>query len=326
MDERLPHPARSQLGILRLFKALFPNTPNPLQTITFPAHHQDPPGAVPKCKGFALLTLTNTADLDKILTEWPWTSDEPRIVERGREASEDLVEEARRAGMRALAKADWDKLQDEYLAYRTRLLDEIARTEAEEAAAQTGAEHRTTQPKRKKRVSSSPPAPEPEPAAEASTSAPSLKATSPYPPGCVVRVRNVVPATNKTALRSLFAASGAELDYVDFTKGLDSCHLRVASSPHAHRLVEHFASHPTVQKDALDDQGVSASEHEQLKPLVVELLDGRQEEVYWGQVPEKVRKQAVAKAMAAAGFAVGPNAGGEGEESSKGARKRRRQK
>ncbi|KZV66859.1 hypothetical protein PENSPDRAFT_636475 [Peniophora sp. CONT] len=323
--ERLPHAARAHLGILKLFKTLLPNTPNPLQTISFPAHHQDPPDAVPKCKGFALLTLTNKADLDKILADWPWSSESSTISERGREASEDILEEARRAGMRTLAKAAWDKLQDEYLAYRARLLEEIARAEAEEPAAQPVAQPHTTQPKRKKRTSSPPPpAPEPEPAAEAPASKSTLTASSRYPPACVVRVRNVVPGTNKTALRSLFAISGAELDYVDFTKGLDSCYLRVASSSHAHKLVGHFASHPTVQKDALDDAGAPASEHEQLRPLVVELLDGRQEEVYWGQVPEKVRKQAVLKATSAAGLTVEPE-GGEGEET-KGARKRRRRK
>lgn len=197
-----------------------------MQTISFLAHHQDPPDAIPKCKGFALLTLTNKADLDKLLADWPWSSASTTISERGREVSEDLVEEAHRAGMRVLAKADWDKLQDEYLAHRTRLLEEIARTEADEKAAQPDTQPRAAQPKRKKRPSSPPPAPEPKPAAEASV--PGLTAASPYPPGCVVRVRNVVPGTNKTALRSLFATSGAELDYVDFTKGLDSvCHAYV---------------------------------------------------------------------------------------------------
>lgn len=59
--------------------------------------------------------------------------------------------------------------------------------------------------------------------------------------------------------------------------------------------------------------------------MVVELLDGRQEQVYWGQVPDKVRKQAVAKAMSAAGLIVEPE-GGDGEDASKGAKKRRRRK
>ena len=81
-----------------------------------------------------------------------------------------------------------------------------------------------------------------------------------------------------------------------------------------------------MQTDALDDKGAVASEHAQLRSLVVELLDGRQEEVYWGQVPEKVRKQAVAKAMSAAGLGAELEDIGGGKEVAKPGRKRRRQK
>ena len=98
--------------------------------------------------------------------------------------------------------------------------------------------------------------------------------------------------------------------------------MRVASSEHSGKLVSYFASHSTVQTDALDDKGAVASEHAQLRPLVVELLDGRQEEVYWGQVPEKVRKQAVAKALSAAGLGARPDMGGE--EIAIGRKRRRR--
>ena len=58
-----------------------------------------------------------------------------------------------------------------------------------------------------------------------------LDPSAPYPPNCLVFVRNVHPETNKTTLRALFSAALSEggedlppdgIDYVDFTKGLDA--------------------------------------------------------------------------------------------------------
>ena len=48
-----------------------------------------------------------------------------------------------------------------------------------------------------------------------------------YPTGCLVFVKNLNPDTNKTVLRSLLASpfsagSSGCIDYVDYTKGLDS--------------------------------------------------------------------------------------------------------
>jgi hypothetical protein len=52
---------------------------------------------------------------------------------------------------------------------------------------------------------------------------------APFPPGCLVFVRNVHPHTNRTALRGLLGRALAErglametIDYVDYTKGMDS--------------------------------------------------------------------------------------------------------
>ncbi|KAF8484415.1 hypothetical protein JB92DRAFT_1567718 [Gautieria morchelliformis] len=82
-----------------------------------------------------------------------------------------------------------------------------------------------------------------------------------FPQNCLVFVRNIHPDTNKTTLRTLFSASLASskrsVDYVDFTKGIDTvgpfliihppfslacltqCHLRLASPSDAARLVSH---------------------------------------------------------------------------------------
>ena len=53
---------------------------------------------------------------------------------------------------------------------------------------------------------------------------------SPYPFGRLVFVRNIHPDTNKTTLKSLFAQAfqdGSSLDYVDFSRGMDTVRVRL---------------------------------------------------------------------------------------------------
>lgn len=127
-----------------------------------------------------------------------------------------------RFGFRTSTKAHWDKLNTEYLAYRQKLLDELAAVDQE-------ARHTAHAD-----VSAAPAAmPEPEPAQQVPISRePVLDLYAPYPPGCLAYVRNVHPETNKTTLRKLFAQafqdsgppgpSGDGIDYVDFNKGMDT--------------------------------------------------------------------------------------------------------
>ncbi|KAH8118815.1 hypothetical protein DFH11DRAFT_1740752 [Phellopilus nigrolimitatus] len=115
--------------------------------------------------------------------------------------------------------------------------------------------------------------------------APTHQTTLPYPTDCLVFVKNVHLETNKTTLRSLFThalggvASGAAdaIDYVDYNKGLDSCLLRLTAPQHARAL----AISPTAK----------------LPKQAHWMARGKKEEVYWEKVPEKIRKQAVAKAQ-----------------------------
>lgn len=58
----------------------------------------------------------------------------------------------------------------------------------------------------------------------------------------------------------------------------------------------HFALRSTVQANGLDSSGAPAAPHSSQKPLELELVQGRREEVYWERVPEKVRRQAVRRA------------------------------
>jgi len=120
-----------------------------------------------------------------------------------------------------------------------------------------------------------------------------------YPPGCVLFARHVPPDTNKTALRTLFSALLADasaLDYVDYTKGLDSCYLRLTTPEHGQALL---AAARSKQGDA------------SVQNLELELLEGRREEVYWENVPEKVRALAAQRARAQV-QKNGPDAGQDG--------------
>jgi len=128
---------------------------------------------------------------------------------------------------------------------------------------------------------------------------------SPYPLNCLVFVRNIHPETNKTTLRKLFSTAfgvassnnqAEGLDYVDFTKGMDSCYLRLASPHHTQLLIEHFTSVSISQDRGLDDTGTKNNANQRIS---MEIVQGKREELYWDKVPEKVRKQAVQRAVGA---------------------------
>ncbi|KAJ3510064.1 hypothetical protein NLJ89_g4883 [Agrocybe chaxingu] len=139
-------------------------------------------------------------------------------------------------------------------------------------------------------------------------SSPSIHPGSRYPSGCLVFVRNVHPETNKTTLKTFFSQAwklvmthtggGSEnaLDYIDYTKNLDTCHIRLSTPSHASHLVEYFTAHPIAQTSGLDAAG-TAQDQPGSKPVEPELVLGKREGLYWDKVPEKVRKQAVEKAL-----------------------------
>ena len=280
-----------------------------IQRITFPSHYRDKPTDHPKCKGFALVTLRDLQDVESLLDDWPWER-YSACVKRAENSSldVDIANEAAKFGVRAISKKRWDDLKDEYLAYQRRLLDElIAHNEGSNILLQEGNMEDDE-------FHSSVPAL----AAVPSESPVKITLDSPYPIDCLVFVRNVHPETNKTTLRKLFGiafdSSVGGLDYVDFNKGMDSvrpsvsdhllqsilillnqCYLRLASPHHTSILMGHFTSHPTAQTRGLDDVGTSpVGTH---AALVIEIVQGKKEELYWEKVPEKVRRQAVQKAV-----------------------------
>jgi hypothetical protein len=205
-QENIFHPYRSIVGIYNLLRALL-NVSNPVQHILFPPHHQDPPDAIPKCKGFALVTLNEPDLASDILSQFPYDGDSapaPNDSDSDSDSSSVEGSEARKAGLRVLSKERWDTLQAEYAECRESLLRRIAAVASTPAPA----------PNKIKNVDNTPDEPPP----------PATKPKS-YLSGCVLFARHVPPDTNKTALRARFSALLADagaLDYVDYTKGLDS--------------------------------------------------------------------------------------------------------
>lgn len=73
------------------------------------------------------------------------------------------------------------------------------------------------------------------------------------------------------------------------------CFLRIRSSGEASTLIEHFHTNSLAQSTGLDADGIVPSVS--VKAIVLELVEGKKEELYWEKVPEKVRQQAVQKAL-----------------------------
>ncbi len=187
-----------------------------VQSISLPKHHLDKPGDKPKCKGFALVTLLLDSDVELLLQRWPWKRQRP--IEK--EDSNPLVHEAIKYGLRTLSKSRWDALNSEYLQHRQRILESIAQQERLNAPPPdtglfTAAEDTNDRVEEDEEEKPSGPL--------------SLDLSAPYPPGCLIHSRHVHPETNKTTLRKLFSKASPDgndgIDYVDFTKGMDTVSL-----------------------------------------------------------------------------------------------------
>ncbi|KAF9000291.1 hypothetical protein BDQ17DRAFT_1359966 [Cyathus striatus] len=276
---------RSIPGILSFTSSLLPSSSlSSIQNIHLPPHHQDNPGDAPACKGFAFVTFSSLEDAQYMIAKWPWES-QGGDQEEG---LDELKKEATKFGFRALSKKKWDELKEEYIAYRQRLVDEINEFQDSSVLAAQSIPHFDTRP-----MQPSPPET-------------GLSFNSPYPTNVLLFIKHIHPETNKTTLRKLFSTAFQDaikdgeiedegLDYVDYTKGMDSCHLRLLTPTQAGILLLYFNSHPTVQSSGLDEVGAPAFSDQKIE---VELVQGKREEVYWEKVPERVRRTAVEKGIA----------------------------
>ncbi|KAH0588221.1 Protein pof8 [Termitomyces sp. J132] len=313
--ESIPVQYRSIPAIMHLVNSLLSerSLPEPhaarVQGVILPPHHQDKPGDAPTCKGFALVVFQDILDVEFLLQRWPWDRHQDTDLQNPEAPAE--VSEATKFGFRALSKSRWDRLKDEYLSYRERLVAEInAFQDATERPVPTLP---VPNPKAETAITNH--------AAPAPLEPPRLDNTSPYPFNSLIFVRNIHPETNKTTLRKLFGRafeSSTEvnsdgIDYVDYNKGMDSCHLRLATPEHARILVNHFLSNQTIHSNGLDETGKPSDGTS--PPVLMELVPGKREQLYWEKVPEKVRRQAVQKALASVQDASALNVGnGRGDE------------
>ncbi|KAF9498896.1 hypothetical protein BDN71DRAFT_1384863 [Pleurotus eryngii] len=321
--ERIPPNYRTIPAIAQFILSLLsPRAPSPesephdsmrIQSITLPPHHFDKQGSTPKFKGFAFVVFSALEDANTLLTRWPWErhSDEEKQdfhLHIGTSTTEG-EREARRFGLRALSQARWNELKEEYLSYRSTLIERVC----DDDGAVPNIPPSVVPPAPAVPASVPPsdsadatpttlPLPAPPENSPATPSCPHPSLDDPYPYGCLVFVRNIHPATNKTTLRALFSSvfedkedkdTREAIDYVDFNKGMDSCYLRLSTPASAAFISLHFSTHPTVQSHGLDEVGSQGDS----KGIEVEVVRGKREAVYWEKVPEKVRRGAVAKAI-----------------------------
>ncbi|EAU80548.1 hypothetical protein CC1G_09945 [Coprinopsis cinerea okayama7 len=308
-----------------------------VQHVHLPPHHQAKPSEIPSFKGFALITFLHLDDAQHFLRAYPWMPDEsapssnPEVSSELSKEGAEASQKALQYGFRTLSKKKWDALRQEYQAYRQTLVSEIS-------AFQTKPKPTSVAPTRTDAVRPPPdskPQPTapvtktqeavPPPATDESNS--SITNSSPYPYGCLVFIKNIHTETNKTTLKTLFGRAlvpagvnptspESGLDYVDFNKGMDTCHLRLSTPQQAEKLASHFNNSPIIQTSGLDDQGSPSSEstskNPDLKPIAIEIVRGKREEMYWQKVPEKIRRGAVEKSLRLlSGAGEGDVVGGE---------------
>ncbi|KAL1688516.1 hypothetical protein GGG16DRAFT_59715 [Schizophyllum commune] len=290
--ENIPPQYRTIPGVHRLTAACLGGGLARVAHITFPTSPSDRPRGPPKCRGYALVTLLDEADAAKLVEAYPWRSRPSTTESEGT----DPRSEAARFGLRALSKARWDELQAEYQERKARVMAEIAAYEDTQLA---GIVHKTDTHEHSSPAPREAAPPELTTTTSAPSSGPTLDASAPYPYGCLVFVRGVHIETNKTTLKTLFgrAVDGEGIDYVDYAKGMDSCHLRLATPAHAERLHQYFTSKKLSQASGLDDEGQEGGSG---SVISTEVVLGRRQELYWERVPAKVRAQAVAKAIGSA--------------------------
>ena len=163
-------------------------------------------------KGFAFVTLSSKELVNQLVDDWPWlpaNQSAPAFSGISASASADVTE-AQKYGVRAITKARWEELRDEYLAHRTQLLNAV-REEERKFGTNLQSRFGVAEPDLPPLVCGGP----------SSSAVP-----QDYPHGCLIFAKNIHTETNKTTLRRLFSsaigASQDVLDYVDFNKGMDS--------------------------------------------------------------------------------------------------------
>ncbi|KAH7104671.1 hypothetical protein BKA62DRAFT_827572 [Auriculariales sp. MPI-PUGE-AT-0066] len=255
--ESLPILSRSIPKILDLVQEVLPirqGTRSIVQRIEFPGHFNARPDEVARCKGFAFVVLASPTLLSQLLSLWPWDRN-------SMQASPTNLPTPGTSGVRCMSLASFEGLKTEYLQWQTSLADDATSVFTDKLP--------TPAPVASPEVT----------VVETSDSrAADIEVLSGdwFPRKCLVVVRNIPVNSTKSGLRARFEAllDSKDMQYVDYIKNLDWCHVRFASQAMARRLVQ-------VLNDPTNDATTQG--------LRAELVTGLPEEVYWEKVPEKLR-------------------------------------
>lgn len=239
-----------------------------IQHVEFLPHHLDGPGDIPNCKGFALVTFSSKEDVEYLLEHWPWEKvplptqggaqrseltkrnstpeqsnpedgKKEKEKRRGRSGCPEAVL-ARNRGLRVCTKIRWGKLREEYIAYGQRLANELGR-EQDESRNKGKEPLQQLQVESNSNVEANKEGPpigvskqdEPKPPQGKKRPHSEIEATAivkyGFPAGCILFVRDVHYATNKTTLKKLFSrpwqSKTNNLAYVDYAKNMDGVRL-----------------------------------------------------------------------------------------------------
>ncbi|KAG8689454.1 hypothetical protein FRC11_002512 [Ceratobasidium sp. 423] len=258
-------------------------------------------------RGQAFVVLATHELAHAFCKRWNWNiSQRARMtkcpeLKSGERWSREVAEQAAEAcGFRSLSKSQWDKLKAEYLEHQSRVLKRAPRHPKVDKTPTTSTANPSAPVPAQQPSQASAPRPTPRP--------------PPFPPGILVFVKRLHPETNKTTLKTLFGRGAPNgVEYIDFSKGIDSAHVRLRTPADATLLANFFSEHKLAQKDGLDDTGQQSDAN----PIEAEVVLGTREVNYWAKVPEKIRMEAVAKAELGA-------RGDDGDGGGKGRRKRQR--
>jgi len=144
-------------------------------------------------------------------------------------SSTDPLYIAHQHNLRVISKDRWIQLKAEYLDYRQKLVEELNISQDAQQRRSRGMLDADimNQGSLETNILALDPLP------KAAAPILSLNPSSPYPPDCLVFIKNVHPETTKTTLRTLFSRGFRQsdtsaqksfegLDYVDFSKGMDT--------------------------------------------------------------------------------------------------------
>ncbi|KAG8786217.1 hypothetical protein FRC16_001773 [Serendipita sp. 398] len=229
-----------------------------------------------------------------------------------------VIKEAKESGFRCLSFERWNSLKKEYLDRQNALYETIKRATQESQQAFMGRKPPRSHPDSKKpqekghreripNIRDQPPHLPPSKPTDQQPPATILSPEWDFPQGCLVFVKNLHPQTNKTALKGLFnhilelacgdGSKRQDIDYVDWSKGMSSCHLRLPHPALSQYLVNYLKNHTLVQEDGNDSVGIvpPSGPEENKRHIVAELVEGRAESIYWEKVPDKIKKTSISK-------------------------------